>query len=66
MSRTPIRVVLEIDPDSNPVQGRFRAPGEPDRPFSGWLALAEAITAIHAATPPAAVAIPPGPPTQTR
>jgi hypothetical protein len=58
VSRTPIRVVLEIDPDSNPVQGRFCAPGEPDRPFSGWLALAEAITAIHASRPPADVAVP--------
>jgi hypothetical protein len=49
MAGTSIRVVLELDADTDPLQGRLCAPDQPVRPFTGWLALAEAITATQAA-----------------
>jgi hypothetical protein len=49
MEDTPIRLVLELDRDTDAPHGRLCAPDQLERPFTGWLALAAAITAATAA-----------------
>jgi hypothetical protein len=37
------RIVLELDPQDDPITGRVVADPAPPRDFSGWVALTEAI-----------------------
>jgi hypothetical protein len=39
----PIRALLEVDLDAQPIQGILSAPGEAPRPFVGWLGLTAAL-----------------------
>jgi hypothetical protein len=40
------RIVIALT-DRSPLNGQIEAPGQPDRPFDGWLGL---LSALHAAT----------------
>jgi hypothetical protein len=41
----PICVEVELDV-VDPIKGRVREPGEPERPFLGWLQLLEVLEAV--------------------
>jgi hypothetical protein len=46
-----MRVLLDLDPASDPIQGRVRAESAPAadaRPFSGWLELSSLIEQLRA------------------
>jgi hypothetical protein len=43
-----VRLILEIEPDEEPISGRITGPHEQQREFHGWTALATTIDkAIH-------------------
>jgi hypothetical protein len=42
-----LELVLDV---VDPIQGRIRAPGRPERPFLGWLQLLSALEAIRSET----------------
>jgi hypothetical protein len=47
-----VRVLLELDPSLESIGGILSVDGGPQRPFSGWLALARELdTALKAARP---------------
>jgi hypothetical protein len=47
----PVRVVLDIDPDGEPIRGFLSALDQDQRPFFGWLELVGAVEAAR--RPPA-------------
>jgi hypothetical protein len=56
----PVRVVLDIDPDGEPIRGFLSALDQDHRPFFGWLELVGAVEAAR--RPPAADTIAGAPP----
>lgn len=56
MNDIRVRVLLELDPSAESIGGLLSVGGEPERPFSGWLALAReldaALVAVRPAQPP--------------
>jgi hypothetical protein len=44
-----VRVVLDLDPNSEPIRGSLSASDQDSRPFFGWLELASAVEAARAA-----------------
>jgi hypothetical protein len=43
-----VRVVLDLDPNSEPIRGSLSATDQDSRPFFGWLELAGAVEAARA------------------
>jgi hypothetical protein len=41
----PLHVCLDLAPGTQPVRGRLRLPGKPDRGFAGWTELFAALEA---------------------
>jgi hypothetical protein len=48
---TPIRIVLELNPDTGPLQAGCVHQATQSSPFSGWMGLADALSAIRTAAP---------------
>jgi hypothetical protein len=38
---TPLRLVIEVETDSEPIRGTVAGPDDQPRPYLGWLALIE-------------------------
>jgi hypothetical protein len=53
-----VRVLLELHPSAESIGGLLSVGGEPERPFSGWMALAgeldAALEAVRPTRPPEA------------
>ncbi|EHN11650.1 hypothetical protein PAI11_14550 [Patulibacter medicamentivorans] len=49
---TPIVLVLELDPEVEPITGRVRTAAGRDLPFRGWAALASVLGAMTGPVPP--------------
>ena len=56
MNDVRVRVLLELDPSAESIGGLLSVGGGPERPFSGWMALAReldaALEAVRPARPP--------------
>jgi len=48
------RLILELDPGSEPITGRLRDGSGVERPFAGYVELISALEELRRATPPAA------------
>lgn len=46
----PLRMVLEVDRRSEPIEGRLLAPEDAARPFVGWLGLIQVLDAALCTT----------------
>jgi hypothetical protein len=46
----PIRIVIDVDAESDPIEGRLLEPGHHASSFRGWLALTTLIEAIRTPT----------------
>jgi hypothetical protein len=42
----PIQVILEIEPETDPIAGVAVGPNETSRSFCGWTSLADAVAAV--------------------
>ncbi|MFZ0215392.1 MAG: hypothetical protein WAM30_05560 [Candidatus Dormiibacterota bacterium] len=43
MSPQRLRIILDVDPTSEPIEGLISVQGAPDRDFSGWMGLTRAL-----------------------
>lgn len=51
MATTPIRILLELQPDQESLTGQIHRAGQPPCEFTGWLGLLAALQALLAAEP---------------
>jgi hypothetical protein len=49
MPPSKIRLIIELDPDVDPISGTLQQPHTDPAPFSGWLQLAETLETIRRA-----------------
>ena len=43
----PVRVLLELDLEAQPIEGNLGRPGGPSTPFVGWLGLTAALEGLR-------------------
>jgi hypothetical protein len=46
------RLILDVDPGSEPITGRLLAPSGAERPFAGYVELISALEELRRAAPP--------------
>jgi hypothetical protein len=48
MARSVASIVVDLDPDADPIAGSVQAPGQSPRAFTGWTGLFAALRAVTA------------------